>query len=109
MTDLKQRIVEALTEALGEDAHDCLRVWSAWSHGTMGPDDFYPIIHDSDRMEELAEAVMNVLKIDQNDLIEKAADYVYRYEDDPREGIKSDCMNAYMSGAYYLLKEKKYD
>lgn len=72
MTDLKQRIVEALTEALGEDAHDCLRVWSAWSYGTMGPDDFSPIIHDSDRMEELAEAVMNVLKIDQNDLIEKA-------------------------------------
>ena len=46
---------EAIREALG-DAYDCLRVWNAWSYGTMGPDDFSQVAEDSDRVAEIRNA-----------------------------------------------------
>lgn len=58
-----QNIREAVAEALGE-AYDCLRVWSAWSAGTMGPDDFRLVAEDGDRVEEIVQAVLNALPAD---------------------------------------------
>ena len=46
---------KTLREALG-DAYDCLRVWNAWSYGTMGPDDFSQVAEDSDRVAEIRNA-----------------------------------------------------
>ena len=46
---------EAIREALG-DAYDCIRVWNAWSYGTMGPDDFSQVAEDSDRVAEIRNA-----------------------------------------------------
>ncbi|MBR8279761.1 hypothetical protein [Burkholderia vietnamiensis] len=48
----------AVTEALG-DARDCLRVWSAWSYGTMGSDDFYLVAEDAARVDEIALAALD--------------------------------------------------
>jgi hypothetical protein len=49
--------IAAVTEAVGGDAYDCARVWSAWSHGTMGEEDFAPVIGDSDRVAQIAREV----------------------------------------------------
>lgn len=61
VTDSQREAVrEAVTAALGE-AYDCLRVWSAWSYGTMGPDDFRMVAEDDDRVNEITEAVISAL------------------------------------------------
>ncbi|CAA2366827.1 hypothetical protein [Xanthomonas phage Olaya] len=57
---LKEAISEAIREALG-GALDCTRVWSAWGVGTMSEDDFSPVADDSERVGEIADAVMAVL------------------------------------------------
>lgn len=51
---------DALATALG-DAYDCTRVWSAWSYGTMGPDDFVQVVEQDDRLEEILDAVLTVV------------------------------------------------
>lgn len=57
---LREAIHDAIAATLG-DAYDCTRVWSAWSYGTMGQDDFSLITDDSDRMAELTDAVLSVI------------------------------------------------
>lgn len=47
-----------LADALASElvgAYDCIRVWEAWSVGTMGQDDFSPV---QDRIDEITEAVL---------------------------------------------------
>ena len=53
---------EAIREALG-DAYDCMRVWSAWGYGTMGPGDFWPVAESDERVAEIREAVVAGLGI----------------------------------------------
>ena len=64
--DQADKVDEAIREALG-DAYDCLRVWNAWSYGTMGPDDFSQVAEDSDRVAEIrnAAAVALGFKVDE--------------------------------------------
>lgn len=57
---LNTKVCEAVQEALG-DAYDCTRVWAAWQHGTMSDDDFVLVADQSDRVGEIAAAVMEVL------------------------------------------------
>jgi len=54
----RQAVYAAVAEALGDSAYDCLRVWEAWGYGTMGPDDFYPVADDEDRVAEIADAAI---------------------------------------------------
>lgn len=56
--EARERVREALVEAIGGDAYDCTRVWEAWSVGTMTDDDFEPIISNDERMEELVSAAL---------------------------------------------------
>jgi hypothetical protein len=53
---------QAVAEALGSGAYDCLRVWEAWGVGTMGPDDFVPVAEDSDRVAEIADAAIEAIR-----------------------------------------------
>lgn len=57
MADIPESVIDAVAEALG-DAYDCTRVWSAWSCGTMGPDDFALVSEDGDRVAEIAGAAI---------------------------------------------------
>lgn len=57
----KEAVDAAIAEALG-DAYDCTRTWSAWSHGTMGPDDFWPVSDDGDRIAEIRDAAIAALQ-----------------------------------------------
>jgi len=52
--ELRVAIQRGLLDELG-DAYDCTRVWSAWGYGTMGEDDFVPVL---DRLEELIDAIV---------------------------------------------------
>lgn len=54
------KLDSAITEALGE-AYDCIRVWSAWGYGTMGPDDFRLVAGDPGRVAEIRDAVLKAL------------------------------------------------
>lgn len=68
--DSHHRLVEALQENLTEkfaqilecelsESYDCTRVWSAWGYGTMGEDDFTPVINRIDQIaSELARAAL---------------------------------------------------
>jgi hypothetical protein len=56
----RSAVIDAVAEALG-DAYDCMRVWSAWSYGTMGPSDFSLVADDGDRVAEIADAVIQAL------------------------------------------------
>jgi hypothetical protein len=58
--DLRQKVCDAVAEALG-DAYDCMRVWSAWSYGTMGQDDFWPVAESDERVAEIADAAIKAL------------------------------------------------
>lgn len=51
-------IHDALAASLG-DAYDCTRVWSAWSYGTMGEDDFEPV---RDRIDEIVQSVVAAIR-----------------------------------------------
>jgi hypothetical protein len=58
--DMRDKVRDAIAAALGE-AMDCTRVWSAWSYGTMGPDDFSVVANDDDRLEEIVDAALNAI------------------------------------------------
>lgn len=58
----REAVHQAVAEALGSGAYDCTRVWSAWSYGTMGPDDFAPVAEDSDRVAEIADAAIEAIR-----------------------------------------------
>lgn len=53
---LVQAIV-AVLPAQTEGMLSCVRVWSAWSHGTMGEDDFVPVSDDSAMLDDIAQCV----------------------------------------------------
>lgn len=53
---------DAIAQAIGGDAYDCTRVWSAWSVGTMSQDDFVPIIDQEDRLGEIVEACLDAVE-----------------------------------------------
>ncbi|WP_176047868.1 hypothetical protein [Burkholderia sp. BCC1644] len=50
---------DAVAAAIGSCAYDCVRVWEAWSVGTMGQDDFLSIVDDADRIDEIAVAALD--------------------------------------------------
>ena len=56
----RERVRDAIAEALG-DALDCARVWSAWSYGTMGPDDFAIVAEDESRLSEIVDAAIDAV------------------------------------------------
>jgi hypothetical protein len=58
----REAVHQAVAEALGSGAYDCLRVWEAWGVGTMGPDDFVPVAEDSDRVAEIADAAIEAIQ-----------------------------------------------
>jgi hypothetical protein len=58
----REAVYQAIAEALGSGAYDCLRVWSAWSYGTMGPDDFVPVAENTDRVAEIADAAIEAIR-----------------------------------------------
>jgi hypothetical protein len=58
----REAVQQAVAEALGSGAYDCLRVWEAWGVGTMGPDDFVPVAEDSDRVAEIADAAIEAIR-----------------------------------------------
>ena len=59
--EMKERVRDAIAEAIGGDAYDCTRVWSAWSYGTMGEDDFVTLIDQAERIAEIADAAIAAL------------------------------------------------
>lgn len=59
--ELNDKIDEAIAGALG-DAYDCTRAWKAWSYGTMSADDFIEVREQSDRIADIREAVLAVLR-----------------------------------------------
>ena len=63
--DLNEEQTEAIDSAIATalgDAYDCTRHWSAWSYGTMGPDDFSLVADDEGRIAEIREAVLEVVQ-----------------------------------------------
>lgn len=58
MLDTMRKAVESAVAAALGDAYDCIRVWDAWSYGTMGPDDFLSVAGDADRVAEISDAAM---------------------------------------------------
>ena len=56
--EVPDAVIDAVADAIG-GAYDCLRVWSAWEYGTMGPDDFLPVTDDADRVAEIARAALS--------------------------------------------------
>jgi hypothetical protein len=57
----RSAVLEAVGKALG-NAYDCLRVWEAWSVGTMGPDDFALVAEDDARLAEIADAAIQAMR-----------------------------------------------
>lgn len=55
--ELPVHVLDAVSESLG-NAYDCMRTWSAWSYNTMRQNDFVLVGEDSERVEEIARAVL---------------------------------------------------
>lgn len=62
---IREKLIDALCAELG-DTYDCKRVWSAWSYGTMGEDDFVPV---SERVDEIADGILAALGLEQHVLL----------------------------------------
>lgn len=60
---LQAKVVDLLTVELG-DSYDCTRVWSAWDYGTMGEDDFEPVL---DRIDAIASDIVRAILKEQDD------------------------------------------
>jgi len=58
----RERVADALVEAIGLDAYDCTRVWDAWSVGTMSQEDFVEVVADQDRVNEIADAAIAAMQ-----------------------------------------------
>ena len=58
----REAVHQAVAEALGSGAYDCVCAWEAWSYGTMGPDDFVLVAADSDRVAEIADAAIEAIR-----------------------------------------------
>lgn len=58
---MPERVVlrDIIAQAIGGDAYDCIRVWSAWGVGTMSDDDFIPIVDQEERLYEIADACLD--------------------------------------------------
>ena len=58
---LPERVLlrDIIAQAIGGDAYDCTRVWSAWGVGTMSDDDFIPIVDQEERLYEIADACLD--------------------------------------------------
>ena len=59
-TEQIEKVDEAIRGALG-DVYDCIRVWEAWSYGTMGPGDFSLVAEDSERVAEIRNAALGAI------------------------------------------------
>jgi hypothetical protein len=57
VAEFRSALIGSLSAEL-DGSYDCGRVWSAWSYGTMGEDDFSPI---TDRVEEIADGIIAAL------------------------------------------------
>lgn len=55
--EIRIRIERALSSSLA-DSYDCARVWSAWGYGTMGEDDFVPVLN---RLDEIVDEIIESL------------------------------------------------
>lgn len=60
--EVRGNVISAIAEAIGGNAYDCTRVWSAWGYGTMSQSDFYPITDDESRLTEIAEAAIAAME-----------------------------------------------
>lgn len=56
-------LYQSIAEALGE-AMDCSRPWSAWDYDTLCRDDFHLLVEDSDRVNDIVDAVKAAMKGD---------------------------------------------
>jgi hypothetical protein len=56
--EVRQAVIDAVAAAIGDDAYDCTRVWSAWNVGTMSQDDFILVSEQDDRIAEIADAAI---------------------------------------------------
>lgn len=82
--EARDRLIDYLGQEFG-DTYDCKRVWSAWSYGTMGEDDFDPV---SDRIDDVADAILALLSARQQgevrETIIKTIAFLKRDIDTPR-------------------------
>jgi len=60
LEEWRGKVRDDVAAALGE-SYDCIRVWSAWGYGTMGPDDFVLVAEDDDRLSEIIDAAITPL------------------------------------------------
>lgn len=67
LPSLSDFITDAIYEETKHGSYDCLRVWEAWSVGTMGADDFVELCERSD---EIAVSIMK--KIAEHPAIKRA-------------------------------------
>ena len=58
--EMIKRLSESLLPYL-TGTYDCIRVWEAWSVGTMGEDDFEEVSENPERLNEIAQAVISAL------------------------------------------------
>lgn len=85
MTNFTEKQIEAASEAVASalgEAYDCTRVWSAWSYGTMGSDDFSMVAKDSERVHEITMAALGAVgddpvKVELLELLEEAIDLAW--------------------------------
>ena len=62
VAELRKAVINAIADAIGSSAYDCSRVWSAWNVGTMGQDDFDPIVESEERLHKIADAAIQAIE-----------------------------------------------
>lgn len=83
---------DRLADAIGGDAFDCTRTWSAWGVGTMSEDDFVPIINDDNRLNEILDHVCAPLlsRIAELEAEAKELASVIRQQDERIDALSKD-------------------
>lgn len=58
----REALRDIIAQVIVGDAYDCIRVWSVWGVGTMSDDDFVPIVHQEERLNEITDACLDEFK-----------------------------------------------
>ena len=61
LSDEAREAARAAASDVLADTYDCVRCWTAWGIRTMGPDDFESIWDNTERLDQIVDAVVEAI------------------------------------------------
>lgn len=108
LVEIPESVMDAVADAIGSGVYYCNRTWSAWSYGTMRPDDFHPVADDGDHVADICRAAITamqelapvaaapVVTADEREWLQYAIDHM-RDDSEPEDVTCADVLEAFLA------------